>query len=185
MIQPILEKIRLIDRFTLLTGKTVRWLSLLMVIFSVLVVLLRYVFEVPSIALQESVTYLHASLFMLGAAYTWQQNGHVRVDVFYRNLPQSKKDWVDRFGIVFLLLPVCVFMLYSSWSYVGMAWAIGEKSQEAGGLPLVYLLKTLIIIMPVLMILQAIAELAKTLLPVELRRGAPEHNDTDGEHHHG
>lgn len=163
----MLEKLLIIDRFTAQTGKAVRWLSLLMVLFSVAVVVLRYAFEIPSIALQESVMYLHASLFMLGAAYTWQQNGHVRVDVFYRNFSRKHQNLVDRCGIVFLLLPVCIFMLYSSWNYVSVAWQIGEKSQEAGGLPFVYLLKTLILLLPFLMILQAIAEFAKTFLPAQ------------------
>ena len=79
--------IRLIDRFTQLTGQTVRWLSLFMVLATCSVVALRYLFDLPSIALQESVMYLHAAVFMLGAAYTWQQGGHVRVDVFYRSWP--------------------------------------------------------------------------------------------------
>ena len=174
----MLEKILLIDRFTLFTGRVVRWLSLLMVVFSVAVVALRYLFEIPSIALQESVMYLHASLFMLGAAYTWQQGGHVRVDVFYRNWPRSRQNLVNRLGIIFLLLPVCIFMLYSSWNYVAVAWQIGEKSQEAGGLPLVYLLKTLILLMPLLMLLQAVAEFAKTSLP---QQGAT--HSTEDIHH--
>lgn len=161
----MLEKILLIDRFTNLIGRSVRWLSLFMVILSCLVVLLRYTFEIPSIALQEGVTYLHASLFMLGAAYTWQQGGHVRVDVLYRGWSRARQNLVNRAGIIFLLTPVCLFMLYSSWSYVSVAWQIGEKSQEAGGLPFIYLLKTLILIMPVLMLLQAVAEFAKTFLP--------------------
>ena len=79
--------IQLIDFITQHTGRAVRWLSLLMVLATCAVVALRYLFDTPSIALQESVTYLHASIFMLGAAYTWQQGGHVRVDVFYRGWP--------------------------------------------------------------------------------------------------
>ncbi|MFC3680619.1 TRAP transporter small permease subunit [Bacterioplanoides pacificum] len=177
----MLEKILLIDRFTRATGRAVRWLSLLMVICSCLVVLLRYAFGIPSIALQETVMYLHASIFMLGAAYTWQQGGHVRVDVFYRTFQRRTQQRIDRFGIVLLLLPVCLFMLYSSWSYVALAWSIGEKSQEAGGLPFVYLLKTLILIMPLLMILQALAEFARTFLP-DSEQTDPE-NPT--EVHHG
>lgn len=175
----MLETLLLIDRFTAQTGRAVRWLSLLMVLCSVAVVVLRYAFEIPSIALQESVMYLHASLFMLGAAYTWQQGGHVRVDVFYRNFSRQQKNRVDRFGILFLLLPVCIFMLYSSWNYVSIAWQIGEKSQEAGGLPFVYLLKTLILLLPFLMILQAIAEFAKTFSPES------QHSPANTETHHG
>lgn len=175
----MLEKILLIDRLTETMGKTVRWFALLMVVLTCVVVALRYVFNLPSIALQESVTYLHASLFMLGAAYTWQQGGHVRVDVFYRSMSADNQKRVDRFGILLLLMPVCVFMLYSSWEYVNIAWSIREKSQEAGGLPFVYLLKTLILIMPLTMLLQAVAEFAKTFLP------DTQSKQTDTEIHHG
>ncbi|WP_419812043.1 TRAP transporter small permease subunit [Bacterioplanoides sp.] len=177
----MLEKIRLIDRFTETVGKTVRWFALLMVILTCLVVALRYVFYVPSVALQESVSYLHAALFMLGAAYTWQQGGHVRVDVFYHSMSRQKQHWVDRLGIIFLLFPVCLFMLYSSWEYVSIAWQIGEKSQEAGGLPFVYLLKTLILVMPLLMLIQAVAELLRTFLPETVQKT----HTASKEVHHG
>lgn len=165
MTQNLLNSLLQLNRLTRLIGESVRWLSLLMVIFSCLVVVLRYSFSIPSIALQEAVMYLHASLFMLGAAYTWQQGGHVRVDVFYRNWSAQRQAWVDRLGIVLLVLPVCLFMLWVSWDYVASAWAIGEKSPEAGGLPFVYLLKSLIVALPLLIILQALAELANTFVP--------------------
>lgn len=152
----------ILNLITRRTGHAVRWLSLLMVIVSCLVVILRYSFDMPSIALQEAVMYLHASLFMLGAAYTWQQGGHVRVDVFYRNWSTKRQALVDRAGILLQVIPTCLFMLWASWDYVASAWAIGEKSQESGGLPFVYLLKTLILVMPVLMLIQAVAELGNT-----------------------
>ncbi len=154
--------LHLLNLFTRRSGQAVRWLSLLMVVASCLVVILRYSFDMPSIALQESVMYLHASLFMLGAAYTWQQGGHVRVDVFYRNWPAKRQALVDRAGILLLVIPTCLFMLWVSWDYVVSAWAIGEKSQESGGLPFVYLLKTLILVMPILMLIQALAEFGNT-----------------------
>src|SRR5690606_13052031 len=103
MTQILLNSLLQLNRLTRLIGESVRWLSLLMVIFSCLVVVLRYSFSIPSIALQEAVMYLHASLFMLGAAYTWQQGGHVRVDVFYRNWSVQRQAWVDRLGIVLLV----------------------------------------------------------------------------------
>ena len=155
--------IRTLESLTRLTGQTVSWLSLLMVLATCAVVVLRYVFSMPSVALQESVMYLHASLFMLGAAYTWQQGGHVRVDIFYQNFSARQQIWVERLGILLLVIPFCVFLLWVSWTYVGNAWAIREKSQEASGLPLVYLLKTLILLLPVTLLLQGLAELLKTL----------------------
>lgn len=154
--------IQLLDQITRVTGQTVRWLSLLMVLASCGVVALRYLFDTPSIALQESVTYLHASLFMLGAAYTWQQGGHVSVDVFYRGWSDQRRQWVNRFGILILVIPTCVFLLWVSWEYVANAWAIHERSQEASGLPYIYLLKSLILALPITILLQAIAELLRT-----------------------
>lgn len=157
--------VRHIDRFTQLTGQAIRWLSLLLVLTTCSVVALRYLLDLPSIALQETVMYLHAAIFMLGAAYTWQQGGHVRVDVFYRNLPVSRRYWIDRAGILFLVVPTSFFLIWASWEYVGNAWAIRERSQEASGLPFVYALKTLLILLPVTLLLQAVAELLRTFTP--------------------
>ena len=159
------QLINILDGINQKTGQAIRWLALLMVLISCGVVLLRYSFDQPSIAMQEAVMYLHATIFMLGSAYTWQQGGHVRVDVFYRSWSKQRRRWVDRLGIVLLVLPVCLFMLWVSWDYVANAWAIGEKSPEAGGLPFVYLLKSLIVALPLLIILQALAELANTFVP--------------------
>jgi len=161
--------IHIIDRFTAITGQTIRWLSLFMVIATCGVVALRYVLGMPSIALQESVTYLHATLFMLGAAYTWQQGGHVRVDVFYRSWPESRRKLVERLGILLLVMPTSAFLLWASWEYVGNAWAIHERSQEAAGLPFIYALKTLILLLPATLILQGIAELLRTFSAPETR----------------
>ena len=157
------QLINILDGITQKTGQAIRWLALLMVLISCGVVLLRYSFDQPSIAMQEAVMYLHATIFMLGSAYTWQQGGHVRVDVFYRSWSKQRRRWVDRPGIIFLVLPTCLFMLWVSWTYVGNAWAIQERSQEASGLPYIYLLKTLILMLPITLILQAIAELLRSL----------------------
>ena len=159
--------IRILESLTRLTGQAVSWLSLLMVLATCAVVVLRYVFSMPSVALQESVMYLHASLFMLGAAYTWQQGGHVRVDIFYQNFSVQQQLWIERLGIVLLVMPFCFFLLWVSWTYVGNAWAIGEKSQEASGLPFVYLLKTLILLLPATLLLQALAELLRSFSSAE------------------
>jgi len=135
-------------------GAAVSWLALLMVLVTFLVVVLRYAFDFGSIALQESVTYMYAMLFMLGAAYTLQQNGHVRVDILYQRFSRRGRAWVDLLGTLLLLVPVCVFLLLSASGYVYESWAVLEGSREAGGIPGVWLLKTLLLAMPVLMLLQ-------------------------------
>jgi TRAP-type mannitol/chloroaromatic compound transport system permease small subunit len=146
-----------IDRFSDGTGHLLSWLSLLMVLGTFLVVVLRYALDMGWIGLQEAVTYLHAALFMLGAAYTLRQGGHVRIDILYQRMSRRGRAWVDLAGTLLLLAPVCLFIAGIGWHYVAEAWAVREGSREAGGLPAVYLLKTLILIMPVLLLLQGLA----------------------------
>jgi len=145
-----------LDRVNAWVGRIIAWLALAMVLVTFLVVVLRYGFDAGSIALQESVTYMHAMLFMLAAAYTLQRDGHVRVDIFYHSFSRRGRAWVDLFGTLVLLVPVCLFILASSWGYVAESWAVHEASREAGGLPYVYWLKTLMVAMPLLLLLQGV-----------------------------
>lgn len=167
------QLIRSIDAFTRLTGHAVSWLTLAMVLTTVGVVVLRYGLEIGSIALQESVLYMHGCVFLLGAAYTLQLDDHVRVDILYRRLPPRGRAAVDLAGTICLLLPVCGFIAWVGWDYVLQAWRIREASQEAGGLPYVYLLKTLIPVSTALLVLQGAAEALRALLAL-LGRDAPQ-----------
>ena len=161
---PLLRAAETLDRINGLLGPVVSWLALAMVLVTFLVVVLRYAFDIGSIALQESVTYMHATLFMLGAAYTLQQQGHVRVDIFYQRFSRRGRAWVDLLGTLLLLVPICLFVLASSWGYVTESWAVHEGSREAGGLPYVYLLKTLLVVMPILVLIQGLVWLLRNAL---------------------
>ncbi|MBT0585914.1 TRAP transporter small permease subunit [Alteromonas sp. SM 2104] len=132
-----------------------------MALITFLVVVLRYGVGIGWLALQESVMYLHAMVFMLGAAYTLREDGHVRVDVFYRRFGVGGQAWVNIVGTVLLLFPVCVFIFVMSWDYVARSWSLLESSQEAGGLPLVFLLKSLIPMFCIMMFLQGIADIIR------------------------
>jgi TRAP-type mannitol/chloroaromatic compound transport system permease small subunit len=156
-----------LQTFTRIVGQTCRWFSFAMVLVTCLVVILRYLFDYSSIAMQETVMYLHASLFMFGVAYTWQQQGHVRVDVLYHKWSKSIQQRIDLCGTLFLLLPTCIFLIYISWDYVLLSWAYSEKSHETGGLPFVYLLKSLILILPVLLLIQATSNVLSHFLNTE------------------
>ncbi len=149
----------MIDRFSDLTGRLVAWLTLAMVLVTCLVVLLRYAFDTGFIWLQESVTWMHAAVFMLGAAYTFGRDEHVRVDVFYRDFGAKRKAIVDLVGVVVFLLPLAGFILWSSWDFVAASWSIREASRESGGLPypMVPLLKSVIVVMPIALGLQGVA----------------------------
>ncbi|PLY15703.1 MAG: C4-dicarboxylate ABC transporter permease [Sedimenticola sp.] len=146
--------VTLIDNLNESIGRAISWLTLLMVIVTFVVVVLRYLFNIGWIAMQESITYMHALVFMLGAAYTLKHEGHVRVDILYRDNTPRFRAWVDLLGTLFLLLPVCIFITWISWEYVAAAWSVMESSQEAGGIPAVFLLKTVIMVMAVLLTLQ-------------------------------
>jgi TRAP-type mannitol/chloroaromatic compound transport system permease small subunit len=155
-----------LDRLAERTGRFIAWLSLGMVVITFTVVVLRYLFHSGSIALQESITYLHATLFMLGAAWTLQQDGHVRVDIFYSKQSRRTRAWIDLAGTLLLLFPVCGFILFSSLDYVAASWSVQEGSQEAGGLDAVFLLKTAIPVMAVLLMLQGCAIILKNILVI-------------------
>jgi len=155
---------RAIDAVSEWSGRGIAWLTLLMVAVTFLVVVLRYLFNLGWIAMQESVTYMHALVFMLGAAYTLKHEGHVRVDIFYRTMSTRGRAWVDLLGTLLLLLPVCSFIFWVSLDYVLSSWSLLESSREAGGLPWVYLLKTALLLMPALMIVQGIGELMRNAL---------------------
>ena len=148
-----------IDRFSALTGRITAWLALLMVLVTCVVVVLRYVFDVGFIWLQESVTWMHAVVFMLGAAYALQRDEHVRVDVFYREFDARRRAIVDILGVLLFLLPLCIYIGWSAWDFVAASWRIREASRESGGLPypLVPLLKSVLIVMPAMLALQGTA----------------------------
>ncbi|MEW8324742.1 MAG: TRAP transporter small permease subunit [Candidatus Thiodiazotropha taylori] len=159
-----IEKIaRGFDQINERLGQAISWLSLLMVLVTVAVVVLRYVFQLGWIWLQESVTFMHAALFLVGAAYTLKHEGHVRVDILYRKFSERGRAWVDLLGTLTLLLPVCLFIFFISWDYVAKSWALFEGSREVGGLEGVFLLKSLILVMAVLLVLQGLSLAIRSL----------------------
>lgn len=150
-----------LDSFNRWIGRTVSWLTLGMVAVTCVVVLLRYVFSIGWIWMQETVTWMHGMVFMLGAAYTLSQNGHVRVDIVYRKVSEQRRALIDILGTILFLLPACLFIFFSSLDYVGAAWAVQETSREAGGLPGLYLLKTVIPLCAALLCLQGLVSVIR------------------------
>jgi len=159
----MLSLVNNIERFIDWSGRAVSWLTLLMVIVTFIVVVLRYVFDIGWIALQESVTYMHAMVFLVGASWTMQQDAHVRVDIFYSRFSTRTKAWVDLFGSLLLLLPVMIFIAWISWEYVIDSWDVLEGSREAGGLPAVFLLKSLIVVLAIMLMLQALVQIMRSV----------------------
>ncbi|MCL1037299.1 TRAP transporter small permease subunit [Shewanella submarina] len=141
------------------SGRLVSWATLILLLLTLAVVILRYVFNTGATALQDTALYLHGAVFTLGAGYTLKHDAHVRVDIFYRRFSERGRHWVDFLGTLLLLLPVTLFIGIWCFEYVATSWRIGERSVEAGGLPLIYVQKSLLLILVVSLILQAVVEL--------------------------
>lgn len=143
-----------IDAFIAWTGRTVSWLVLAAIVTTFAVVVMRYAFDFGRIWMQEIYLWMHAIVFMIGAAWTLQDEGHVRVDIFYRDLPQHWRCRINLLGVFFLLLPTCGVILWVSLPYVITSWQLMEGSRETGGIPAIFLLKTIMPVMALLLILQ-------------------------------
>ena len=162
--KPIYRLIKGIDALNNGVGKAVSWLVLAMVLLQFSVVVMRYIFGINFIAMQEGVVYLHASVFMVGASYTLLHEGHVRVDIFYREATPARQALVDMIGAVFFLIPVCGVILWHAIPYFEHSWAMGEGSQETSGIQAVFALKFLIVLFASLVGLQGIAMALRSAL---------------------
>lgn len=154
----------IIDTINKKIGEWVSYFTFLMAAVTFTVVVLRYGFNLGWIAMQESVVYLHAAVFLLGSAYTLQHDDHVRVDVFYRGFSRKRKALVNLIGTLFLLLPMMVFITAVSWHYVFESWQTLEGSMESGGLPFLYVLKSFILLFSLTMFFQGVSEALKQTL---------------------
>ncbi len=155
---------RAIDALNTRIGRVVAWSVLIMVLVQFAVVVLRYVFAFSNSALSEVVWYLHGILFMIGAGYTLLNDGHVRVDIFYREASLRRKAWVDLIGSIVFLIPLCILTVWLSWGYVLNSWIVLEGSTELSGLPIVFLYKTVIWVFAGLVGLQALSTAIKAFL---------------------
>jgi len=160
-----------LDNFSKALGRAVSWLTLLMVLVTFVIVVMRYVFGTGYIWLQESLSWMHAVVFMLGAAYTLQQEDHVRVDIFYRKMPEKQRAWVNLLGVLIFVFPMCAFFVYASLDYVTAAWSIREVSRNSGGLPYPFIpvLKSVLLIMPVTVALQGLSMLLGSVAIIRQR----------------
>lgn len=155
-------------------GRAVAWLALLMVLLMCTVVVLRYAFGIGWIWMQESITWLHATAFMLAAAWTLQRDEHVRVDILYRGMSDRRQALVRIIGTLLFLAPVCMFLFVQSLDYVHDSWRFREQSRESGGLPYPFtpLLKSVIPLTAALLLLQGLALALRDLASLRGNRAA-------------
>lgn len=154
----------ILDCINRTVGNIVRWAAVLMVLIQFGIVLFRYVFGFSSVAINESVLYLHSTLFMLGAGYTLLVDQHVRVDIFYAKANATRRASIDIFGHMFLLIPSMAMLAYWSWTSVKNSWKILEGPISVGGIPGSFLLKSLIPAFCLLLIIQSVSCLVSNIL---------------------
>ena len=145
----------LFDKINEFVGKNISWFIILMVVVQLAIVMSRYIYGIGFLKLQELLIYLHGSLFTLAAGYTLLKDEHVRVDLIYREASQKYKSLINIFGTLIFLIPFCLLTFSTSLPYVRRSWKILEGSPETSGLNAVFILKTVLIIFPILLLLQS------------------------------
>tara|TARA_B100000902_G_C26588270_1_gene564539 strand:- start:60 stop:554 length:495 start_codon:yes stop_codon:yes gene_type:complete len=151
----------LIDKLTDNIAKGLLYILIVLIVLVFSTVFFRYVFNMSYIIIQEIIMYLHALIFMFGISYALKENSHVKIDVLYNSLNKRTQRVISIVGLVSFILPTALFIIYISIDMVTQSWMILEGSSEAGGLNLVFILKSLIPISGVLIFLQGISELIK------------------------
>lgn len=159
-----------IDRINSWIGKAAAWLMVPLVLVMLVVVILRYFFGTGWVALQESITYLHAIAFMLALAWTLQSDQHVRVDIFYRGFSPRRQALVNLLGSLVFLLPVALLILVNGLDYAASSWRVLEGSREAGGLPFLYLLKSVIPLAALMLLMQGVSIVLQSIVTLREQR---------------
>ncbi len=152
-----------LEKFIEATGKLSSFLILLLIIIISTSVLLRYIFSLGFVWLQDLYIWIHGLFILLGIGYTLKEDGHVRIDIIYKNLNKQKKKIVNLFGYIFFCIPFSFFLTSSSFDYFQRSYLLGENSKETGGLPNIFILKFFIFFLGVILILEILRFLIKTL----------------------
>lgn len=159
--------IRFTDKLNNKLGAAVSWLTGILVLIVSIDVFLRYFLESSFAALQELEWHLFSIIFLLGAAYTLQTDNHVRVDLFYSKFSLKNKAIINLIGSIVFFIPFCLLVIYSSKNFVLQSFNIGETSPDPGGLPALYILKSILPLSFVFLLLQALVLFFKSLLTIK------------------
>jgi TRAP-type mannitol/chloroaromatic compound transport system permease small subunit len=153
-----------IDRVTIFTGRLGAWTFPALMVVVMVSVTMRYAFGVTFPKLEEAQWYLLAIGVFLCMAYTYYMDGHIRVDLFHEQLSPRGRAWIELLGCTLLVIPVCIIVGNYTLAFVERSWRLLEGSRAAGGLPFLYLLKTLMLVMLVMLGLQALSQAIKSAL---------------------
>lgn len=156
--------IRAIGAMNRLIGNVFAWLSLVMVLICFTVVIQRYMLGFSIIWMQDLYVWLNGAMFTAVAGFALLRDDHVRVDIFYRPASIQRKALVDLIGVFIFLIPFCWVVYAYSWNYIVRSWRIGEGSSNYGGMPGLYILKSFILVFVVVVLLQGIAMVLRSIL---------------------
>ena len=155
--------VEIIDGLSENFGKIISWFSIILVLTVCYDVFTRYFLKESSVALQELEWHIFAIIFLLGAGYTLRNDQHVRVDIFYSKLSKKNRAWIDLLGTIVLLIPFCLIAIYASKNFVLNSISFNETSPDPGGLPARYILKTVIPISFLLVLIQGISLIIRSI----------------------
>ena len=150
------------DRVTKLTEYVTIQFFYIMFITVIINIVLRYLFNINYIFLQELVMYMHAFIFLFGISLCLKEDVHVRIDIFSSKLDIRYRNLIDQIGLVIFILPFCLFVVYESTSMITRSWIMLEGSSEPGGLPIVFILKSSIYLFSFLIFIQAVNKFFNT-----------------------
>jgi TRAP-type mannitol/chloroaromatic compound transport system permease small subunit len=145
-------------------GRCVAWLTLATVLICAAVVFMRYALQTGYVWMQELYVWTHAAAFMLGAGYTLMANKHVRVDILYARVSPTRRAWLDLISTFVFLFPWIILLIFLTWPYAMTSWALWETSSQVGGMPGLYIMKTIILAFGFLMLLQGVAICGRSIL---------------------
>ncbi len=138
-------------------GRTVSWLIVAMILVTIILISAQFLFNSNSRIVEESLIYMFGMVFMVGVAYTLRHNNHVRVDIFYSKKSTRSRAWVDLAGTLLFLVPFCIVVFWLSLGPVIKSWSILEGAKDSGGIPAIFILKSFLLVMPILILIQGIA----------------------------
>ena len=151
----------IIQRISILSERLIKNFFYTMFGLVIINILLRYIFNINFVFLQELVMYLHAFIFLFGVSICLRDDSHVRIDVFTNKLRKKNKIIIDLIGYIVLVIPFCFFVIYESTPMISQSWSMLEGSSEPGGLPIVYILKSSIYIFSLLLLIQIIGKISR------------------------
>src|ERR671923_508246 len=161
--QGLLKAVNAIDRFTDRIGSAIAWLNVPLVLIVTYEVVMRYVFNAPTIWVFDATYMLYGTIFMLGAAYALHKGAHIRTDFFYEKWSAQTKGMVDSLSYLLFFFPSLIMLFLASGSEAVYAYSIREVSEQTPWRPILWPYKSVVPIACLLLMIQGVSETIKSV----------------------